>query len=42
MDISNADQIIDVVTKAEQISPVDVLFNNAGYVLAGALEATSD
>ncbi|TYR30823.1 SDR family oxidoreductase [Sphingobacterium phlebotomi] len=42
LDISNANQITAIVTKAEQIAPVDVLFNNAGYVLAGALEATSD
>ncbi|MGS2741833.1 SDR family oxidoreductase [Sinomicrobium sp. M5D2P17] len=42
LDISNTNQIIEVVKKAEQISPVDVLFNNAGYALAGALEATSD
>jgi len=42
LDISNANQITAIVAKAEQIAPIDVLFNNAGYVLAGALEATSD
>ena len=42
LDICNADQIVAVVAKAEQIAPIDVLFNNAGYVLAGALESTSD
>ncbi|CAM3691494.1 SDR family oxidoreductase [Sphingobacterium prati] len=42
LDVSNANQIADVVVKAEQISQVDVLFNNAGYVLAGALEGISD
>ncbi|WP_417361331.1 SDR family oxidoreductase [Galbibacter sp.] len=42
LDICNANQIIAVVAKAEQIAPIDVLFNNAGYVFAGALEATSD
>jgi len=41
LDICNTNQIKDVVTKAEQISPVDVLFNNAGYALGGDLEATS-
>ncbi|MDE1192700.1 MAG: SDR family oxidoreductase [Arachidicoccus sp.] len=42
LDVSNPKQIMEVVAKAEQISPVDVLFNNAGYVLAGALEGISD
>ena len=42
LDISNANQIMDIVAKVERIAPIDVLFNNAGYVLAGALEATSD
>jgi len=41
LDICNPDQIKDVITKAEQISPVDVLFNNAGYALGGDLEAIS-
>lgn len=42
LDINNPIQILEVVKKAEQITPVDVLFNNAGYVLAGALEAISE
>ncbi|MDQ0110041.1 short-subunit dehydrogenase [Chitinophaga terrae (ex Kim and Jung 2007)] len=42
LDVSDPGQINDVAAKAEQIGPIDVLFNNAGYVLAGALEATSD
>uniref|UniRef100_F4C2Q1 Short-chain dehydrogenase/reductase SDR n=1 Tax=Sphingobacterium sp. (strain 21) TaxID=743722 RepID=F4C2Q1_SPHS2 len=41
LDICNSVQITDVVTKAERISPVDVLFNNAGYGLGGDLEALS-
>lgn len=41
LNICNPDQIKDVITKAEQISPVDVLFNNAGYALGGDLEAIS-
>ena len=35
LDISNAKQIIEVVEEAEKISPIDVLFNNAGFGLAG-------
>ncbi len=30
LDICNVEQITDVISKAEQISPIDVLFNNAG------------
>lgn len=41
LDICNTEQITDVISKAEQISPIDVLFNNAGYGLGGDLEATS-
>ena len=42
LDINDADEILKVIEKAEQISPIDVVFNNAGYALAGALEAISD
>lgn len=41
LDLCNAEQITDVISKAELISPIDVLFNNAGYALGGDLEATS-
>ena len=43
LDISNANQIMDIVAKVERIAPIDVLFNNAGYVLAETgFKATSD
>ncbi|WP_142683880.1 SDR family oxidoreductase [Chitinophaga polysaccharea] len=42
LDVNNPEQVIEVTRKAEEISPIDVLFNNAGYVLAGALEAITD
>lgn len=42
LDVNNIAEIALAVAQAEKISPVDVLFNNAGYVLAGALEAVTD
>lgn len=42
LDMNNVDEIALAAEQAEKISPVDVLFNNAGYVLGGALEAATD
>lgn len=42
LDVNNVAEIALAVEQAEKISPVDVLFNNAGYALAGALEAYTD
>ncbi|WKL49140.1 SDR family oxidoreductase [Flavobacterium pectinovorum] len=42
LDIGDSNQIANAIEKAMHISPVDVLFNNAGYVLMGPMEAMSD
>ncbi|WPP48721.1 SDR family oxidoreductase [Catalinimonas niigatensis] len=42
LDISNKKQIAEVAEKAENISPIDVLINNAAYGLMGAFEGTAD
>jgi NAD(P)-dependent dehydrogenase (short-subunit alcohol dehydrogenase family) len=42
LDVTKPDQIKAAAEKALALGPVDVLFNNAGYGLAGAFEAASD
>lgn len=42
LDVTDPAQIEQTVHRAIDLHPVDVVFNNAGYGLIGALEATSD
>ncbi len=42
LDVTNPEQIIETAEKALALGDVDVVFNNAGYAVLGALEATSD
>lgn len=42
LDITDTHQINEIFKKAEAISPIDVLFNNAGFALAGPLEGMDD
>ena len=42
LDVTNPEQIKMTVAKAISLQPVDVVFNNAGYGLMGAMEALSD
>jgi NAD(P)-dependent dehydrogenase (short-subunit alcohol dehydrogenase family) len=42
LDVTNPEQIITTIAKAISLHTVDVVFNNAGYGLMGAMEALSD
>jgi NAD(P)-dependent dehydrogenase (short-subunit alcohol dehydrogenase family) len=42
LDVTNKAQIAETAKAALALGPIDVLFNNAGYGLAGAFEGASD